>query len=147
MVLFLCSRMLTNGIWIATGRCEDAPSVRQVDRRHPIRRLHEIAQQKCRRRAIRQRDRRELRTLLLRHAELHAPAEQHARDDPVLACDLRNADAGLVALQSDGVLVLVAKEAPDRLARRRRLILRRLCQAAFGRRSVSTNATTGRAEG
>jgi len=49
-----------------------------------------------------ERQRRKLRALPLRHAEVHAPAEQQPREDPVLAHDLRDADAGLVALQRDG---------------------------------------------
>lgn len=67
--------MLTNGIQIAAGGREDAPAVRQNDRRHSIRRLHQITQQKCRWRDVSQRDGRKLRALLLRHTELRAPAE------------------------------------------------------------------------
>lgn len=45
---------------------------------------------------------------LLRHAELHPPAEQHAGHDPVLERQ-RHADARLVTLQGDGALLLVLK--------------------------------------
>ncbi len=114
--------MLTNGVWIDAGRREHAPAVRQVDRRHSVRRLHEITQPKHRRRVVSERDGRKLRALPLRHAELHAPAEQQARDDPVLARDLRDADAGLVALQRDGALLFVGEEAAQRLPRRRRIV-------------------------
>jgi hypothetical protein len=36
--------VLTNCVWIDAGRCQHAPAVRQVDRRHSVRRLHEITQ-------------------------------------------------------------------------------------------------------
>ena len=111
--------MLTNGVWIDAGRREHAPAVRQVDRRHSVRRLHEITQPKYRRRVVSERDGRKLRALPLRHAELHAPPEQQPRDDPVLARDLRDADAGLVALQGYGALLFVGEEAPQGLPRRR----------------------------
>jgi len=101
--------------------------------------LHELLQGECRRRVVRQRHGCELRALLLRHVELHAPAEQHPRDDPVLARDARDAHARLVALQREDALFVVAEEAPDR--RPRRLIPRAVCQAAFGRRSVSTSVS------
>lgn len=44
--------MLTNCVRITAGGREDAPAVRQNDRRHSIRRLHEVTQQKCRLRAL-----------------------------------------------------------------------------------------------
>ena len=112
MVPLLIDCVLTNGVWIESGRCEHPPAVRQVDRRRSVRRLHVITQPKHRRRVVDERDGRKLRALPLRHAELHAPSEQQARDEPVFARDLRDADAGLVALQGYGALLFVGWETP-----------------------------------
>lgn len=56
----------------------------QIARNDLVWRAHEIAQKFCHFRAVRQHDRCKLRARFLRHAELHAPAEQQSGDDPVL---------------------------------------------------------------
>ena len=80
----------THCIGIAVVRRKDTPPVRQIDRHHSFWRLHEVLQRECCRRAVAERDRRKLHPLLLRHAERHAPAQQHSGDDPMLARDLRD---------------------------------------------------------
>lgn len=78
--------------------------------------------------------------------ELHAPAEQHSRDDPVLARDLRDADTKPVAFQRNGVLFRIAEQALGRLQGRAGIVALWDGQARFRRRSVSTSAND-RAEG
>jgi hypothetical protein len=84
------------------------------------------------RQVVRQHDTREHGSLLLRDAELYAPAEQHASDDAVLARDGRDLGARQLSLPRDRELLLVTEEAPGRRFGRSWIAEFGGCQAAFG---------------
>ena len=84
---------------------------------------HRITQNAGRRYVIGDSDRHKLRALLLRHAELYAPAEQQSRDDPMLASNAGDHRSRLLAFHRDRELLFVAEEAPGRRGRRRRLVI------------------------
>src|SRR4051794_5345202 len=64
-----------------------------------------------RRVVVGQRDGGQPRALLLRNAELHPPAEQESRNDPVLAGNAGDGHTGLLCLPRDRKLLSVAEEA------------------------------------
>ncbi|WP_315724823.1 MULTISPECIES: hypothetical protein [unclassified Bradyrhizobium] len=72
-------------IRIAATGSEDTPSIMEVDGHHVLRWTHEIAQGACGGHVVGQHNTGELGALLLRDAELRAPAEQQPGDDPILA--------------------------------------------------------------
>jgi hypothetical protein len=79
--------------------------------------------------------------LRLAKAELSAPSEQHAGDDPVRTGNLRHCCAGLLGLEHDRPLLGLGESAPVSAVGRRRISCRRCCQDVFGRRSLSTIAS------
>jgi len=74
-------------------------------------------------------------------AELGAPSEQHAGDNPVRTGNLRHCCAGLLGLEHDRPLLGLGESLPVSAVGRRRLSCRRCCQDVFRRRSLSTTAS------
>jgi hypothetical protein len=107
----------------AAGGSKDTPPVGQVNGHHSLGRLYKITQNAGRRYVIGESDRHKRRALLLRHAELYAPAEQQPRDDPMLAYNAGDRRSRLRALHRDRELLFVAEEAPGRCGRRRRHVI------------------------
>ena len=122
----------SHGIRIAAGGSEDTPSIMEVDGHHALRWIHEIAQGARGGHVVGQQDAGELGALLLRNAELRAPAEQQPGDDPMLARDGRDLGAGQLSLPGDREFLFVAEEAPGRRFGRGRIADFGGCQAVFG---------------